>query len=199
MSRWIRALIGVIVVVIVVELFYVLVVTNLFSNKSSSENLYTSPYDVQERTITIRSDIPSIQAQLNDESYLKTRLDDLNFWEGEKRIYETHSVIYEDIYTLEIIVTDQEQPINKVIHVVDGKERMSFSTGLLYDTKDRKLTMYLQIHPDLLYDLNTAEEGLSSIMVRRLYGIKNDVSESQDLEYMKENRPEPFIQLTRTR
>ena len=163
------------------------------------EESYISPVDIRERKITIESEIPYIEVQFRDEQYLERRLNDLNFWEGEKRIYETHSSIYDNIYELRIVITDKEQSKNRIVSTSDGKKQVSYSTGLVYDIDAQRLNVYLHINSKLLDELDIAEKALSYNLLRRLYGVKNSVGESEDYSYMRENGSEPFIRLVRLR
>jgi len=148
-----------------------------------------------DKKISITSEIENISPSISDEKYISTLLEEIDFWEGEKKIYETKKRIYSEIKHLKIILTSKEQQFNKVVKKNTSSPLVYQSAGVEYDYNDQSIILYLHLDKSSVESLTESEleQVFSYMAIKRLFGIKNDVQLSQDVDYAKKSKP--FIEI----
>lgn len=157
----------------------------------------TSLLTQQNQQLSITSQVHNLNVTFSNKSYLEKKLANLNFWEGEKKNYDTNITIFADIKTLNIVITTEKQKLNQVVTPDTDPPQVYQSTGLTYDSSLASLTMYIHLDQEFIDKLN--EEKLakifSSMILRRAYGIKNPVDTNQDSEYAASS--ESFLNISK--
>jgi len=139
----------------------------------------------EDKLITIDSEIPGVTPSFSDLSYLDTALSELDLWNGEKRIYETAMRTQIPISALHIILTTKEQTINQTIDPSTDPPSVYQSAGLILDDSTKSLYLYLHLSQEMMNTTSekSLEQVFSKMALRRLYGVKNDVNNNQDVDY----------------
>ncbi len=143
-----------------------------------------------DKKISITSEIENIAPNISDKKYIANLLEELNFWEGEKKIYETKSSIYGEIKHLKIILTPKEQLFNRVVKQNTSPPFVYQSAGVEYDHNDQTIKLYLHLDKNSVESLSKSEleQVFSYMAAKRLYGIKNDTQSLQDVDFAKKSR-----------
>jgi len=170
-------------VLVLVGLLYV--VNNLESKRDTQTDIKEVSKTANTKSITITSDIPEIQAEISNMNYIRKILDDLNFWEGKKIIFETKSASYSDLASLDIILTREPQEYTKIISKSNGQDQLNYSVGLNLDKTNNKLKMYIHINKDLQIDNNALSKAVSSLILMRTYSIKKPISNGEDAVFVE--------------
>lgn len=148
--------------------------------------------------VSIESHQPNLSVKLSDPKYIEQVLQELDFWTGEKKIYETKSRIYADITHLSIVITPSPQQFNQVVDPNQNPPFVYQSAGVEYDSSNQTIILYIHLDPKFVN--STSEKDLavifSKMTVRRLYGIKKEVGNQED-DAFTEQHAEPFIHVTK--
>jgi len=185
---------------VLVYIFKPSLISILKNSNSSNNNYEVSKSSVNQpakiHTITVESVIPQISANITNSGQIMRLLDELNIWEGEKKIYETKSAIYNPIESVHIVLTEQKQEFNKAVEEVGGEQILIQSAGLKFNPSRKELILYLHINAKYIPISSSADlsEVYSYMALKRLYGIKEDVSSGQDTQYAQKNKL-TFIQI----
>jgi len=146
-----------------------------------------SPVQIQNENelITIESEIQGVIPSFSDSTYLDATLSELNLWNGEKRIYETAIRTQIPISALHIILTTKEQAINQTIDPSTDPPSVYQSAGIVLDESTKSLYLYLHLSQEMINTTSekSLEQVFSKMALRRLYGVKNDVDNNQDVDY----------------
>lgn len=106
------------------------------------------------KSVTIFSDISSIELNLTNQSWLTDSLAELDFWGADKIVYFKPSGFQRDMITvksLEVHLTDQMQQLGQTVSILpDGKDYIYQAYGMDYDPDSLKLVLYLFVDPEIL-------------------------------------------------
>ena len=170
--------------------------TNLRSTIRSSDLSSSDSKNIEPKIISIESQITNLEAKIIEKDKILALLKNLELWTGKKKIYETKSAFSEPFNKLHIVLTDKKQEFNQVISRDVNDTLVYQSTGAEYDFQNKQLNLYLHIDSKFISEENPTELGqiYSYMVIKRIYGIKNDISLGQDSEYTQKNTLN-FIQI----
>ncbi len=177
-------------------------VASLYKSKNPSlldlSKYFTQLQPQQIQLISIESQQSNLRVKLSNPEYIERILQELDFWSGEKKIYETKSRIYADITRLNIVITATPQQFNQVVDPRQNPPFVYQSAGLEHDFSNQALTLYIHLDPKFVATASEEDLGVvfSKMTLQRLYGVKKEIGNQEDVVFV-EQHTESFIQVTK--
>ena len=131
----------------------------------------------QTEAIWMSSTIDNFELTPKNQKYLQKLLNDARFWDQSSVILIRPSGLQTESITvrkLQLIFTDQEQPLGQVYNVnKNGEQILAQSFGMNYDKVAQSLTLFVALNPEIIRqkDVNEVSRMFSGQLLLAIFRV----------------------------